>query len=104
MQHVENKADTFAQSDKADHDGQHNGEQADDLVEDAAEHLAGYDGAESGGSSLQNHPFIKMCFQALECLGSGFLIRTRVSGRRARYPTIRPTRDINAQKNILRNL
>ena len=58
VKHVENKADTLTQGNKADHDRQHNGEQANDLVEDAAEHITGYDGAESGtGFSLRAFSF-----------------------------------------------
>lgn len=61
VKHVENKADTLAQGNKADHDRQHNGEQTNDLVEDAAEHITGYDGAKSGtGFSLKTFSFHKV--------------------------------------------
>ena len=52
MQHVQDETDTLPESNEADHGGQHDRKQANDLVEDTGDHTAGDNGAEGSGSSL----------------------------------------------------
>ena len=61
VQHVQHEADTLTQGDEANGHGQNDGQQANDLVQDAAEHVGGHDLAQnsSGSGILRNSPFLK---------------------------------------------
>lgn len=49
--HTKNKANALAQSNKADHGRNDDGQQAHDLVEDTGQHGAGHDAGQSGSGS-----------------------------------------------------
>ena len=51
MQHIQHEADTLAQRDEADHHGQNRRQKADNLIEDAADHISGYDATQLGSNS-----------------------------------------------------
>lgn len=50
MEHIQDKGDTLAQGDETDHDGQHGGQQADDLIQDTADHI----GSDNSGQDISS--------------------------------------------------
>ena len=56
MEHTQHEADTLAQSDEADHSRQNHRQKADDLIENARDHIACDNRTQrgSGGGSLLN--------------------------------------------------
>ena len=52
MQHIQHEADALAECDETDHHGQDNGQQADDLIKDAAEHIGVNDSSQAGCDSF----------------------------------------------------
>lgn len=95
MQHVQHEADALAQRDEADHHGQDNGQQANDLIKNTAEHISIHDSGQAGCSS--GIASLKTLLLSQEIYGCGSLTRTGISGFRARYATITPTRDISEE-------
>ena len=101
VQHVQHEADALAESNETDAHGQDDRQQANDLVENAFEHIGINDGGQAGCS--RSSFALKSFLLSQEIYGSGSQIRTVISGFKDRRAAITPTRDIS-QKNIRRNL
>ena len=94
MQHIQHEADTLAQRDESDHHGQDCRQQADNLIEHAADHISGHDAAQLSGNS--GHGFsLRSTPLSYFIYGCGSLIRTGVLRFRASCAAITPSRDIN---------
>ena len=52
MQQIQHEADALAECDETDHHGQDNGQQANDLIKDATEHIGVHNGSQAGCNSF----------------------------------------------------